>query len=85
MSKGPARVEFMPIKDGDIVDLNDSFQGHTIVHQMGFMPGPARSRSGWLVLLVHEEPIQYKSTYSNQPMTLKIPKSQRPRKLRPKV
>jgi hypothetical protein len=79
--KGPCRVEFMPIKDGDVVDLMDSYQGHTIVHEFGFKPGPARSRSGWLVLLVHEGDIRY-TDYQGKTSTVSIPKSVRPHQIR---
>lgn len=79
--KGPARVEFMPIQHGDVIDLNDGHLGHTIVHQIGFKPGPARSRSGWLVLLVHEGELPYLSATGHR-ATLKIPRSVRPHKLR---
>ena len=80
--KGPVRVVFMPIKDGDVIELNDTYQGHTIVHMEGFKPGPARERSGWLVLLVHEGNIPVRD-YAGRQSVVKIPKTMRPRKLRP--
>lgn len=81
--RGPTRVEFMPIKHGDVVDIS-GMEDHTSVHVMGFKPGPARSRSGHLVLLIHEGSVQKRSTWPNNGRltTIKIPKSARPRKLR---
>jgi hypothetical protein len=79
--KGPCRVEFMPIKDGDIIDLMERVGDHTVVHQLGFKPGPARTRSGWLVLLVHEGDQSY-TDYRGFTTTVKIPKTHRPHKIR---
>ena len=59
--KGPATVRFIPIKDGDILDDgSDSqyakrFDSKTVNHLVGFKPGRAGQREGWLVYLVHTE------------------------------
>jgi len=73
----------MPIKHGDMVDIS-GMEGYDNVHVMGFKPGAARARAGWLVLLVHEGDQQVRLTWPNQNRlrTMKIPKAARPRKLR---
>lgn len=78
--RGPTRVVFMPVKDGDVIDIS-GMRGHTSVHHIGFKPGPARSRSGWLVLLVHEGTSQQADSYG-RPQPIEVPKSAAPRKLR---
>lgn len=50
------RARFIPIKDGDVVELgNTGLPGiagtHTII---GFKPGPGPRAEGWLVVLVNE-------------------------------
>lgn len=82
--RGPTRVEFMPIKHGDMIDIS-GMENHTSVHVMGFKPGPARSRAGWLVLLVHEGTVRRKASWPNngRTETVSIPKAASPRKLRP--
>jgi hypothetical protein len=59
--KGPATVRFVPIKDGDVIDDgSDSVfakrnSTKTVNHLVGFKPGRAGQREGWLVYLVHTE------------------------------
>jgi hypothetical protein len=55
------RVRFIPIADGDIVDLGDtgpittSYYATKMPHQiLGFKPGPGPRPTGWLVVLVDE-------------------------------
>ena len=79
--RGPTRVEFMPIKHGDMIDIS-GMEGATNVHVYGFKPGPARSRSGWLVLLVHEGEYTDKTAWNGRPVKRTIPKAAAPKKLR---
>lgn len=59
--KGSATVRFIPVKDGDIVDdgsdsaYQRSHSSQTVNHFVGFKPGRAGKREGWLVYLVHED------------------------------
>lgn len=78
--RGPTRVEFMPIKHGDVIDIS-GMKGYTNIHEIGFKPGPARTRSGWLVLLVHEGDFQDRD-YSGRTSKMTIPKTAAPKKLR---
>jgi hypothetical protein len=71
----------MPIKDGDVIDITGMIGDHTTVHQIGFKPGPARSRSGWLVLLVHEGKLTHRR-YDGRIENVSIPKAAAPKKLR---
>jgi hypothetical protein len=72
---------FMPIKEGDVVDLGSNIGGEQITHEVGFKPGPARTRSGWLVLLVHEGEGHGRG-YNGRQTTFRIPRSILPKKLR---
>jgi hypothetical protein len=50
------RVRFIPVKDGDIVELGDSglpaIAGrHKLI---GFKPGPGPRPNGWIVVLIDE-------------------------------
>lgn len=73
----------MPVKDGDEIDIS-GMADHASVHLIGFKPGPARSQSGHLVLLVHEgESMQRNpSAYGAAMVPVKVPKSAAPKKLR---
>lgn len=51
--RGPTRVQFVPVKDGDIIE-QDTPDG--AIHFAGFKPGRAGKREGWLVYLVHTNP-----------------------------
>jgi hypothetical protein len=50
-------VQFIPIKQGDILEVGDmGLFGITGKNKLvGFKPGPAGKRQGWLVILVDEE------------------------------
>ena len=52
--RGPTRVQFVPVKDGDIIEQDDTPEG--AIHFVGFKPGRAAKREGWLVYLVHVNP-----------------------------
>jgi hypothetical protein len=69
-----SRIRFIPVKDGDLVDLGDTSTPTTAYYArkpkhliLGFKPGPGPKAVGWLVVLVDEDA---------------KPKTQRPRKLR---
>ena len=80
--RGPTRVEFMPIKHGHVIDIS-GMEGGTTIHEIGFKPGPARSRSGWLVMLVHEGEYRDTAWPHHKPGVRRIiPKSAAPKKLR---
>ena len=53
---GPKRVRFIPVKDGDIIELGDSgMPGIAGAHKLiGFKPGPGPKAAGWIVVLVEE-------------------------------
>lgn len=58
---GPKRVRFIPVKDGDVVELGDTGPLHTSHYAtrtphivIGFKPGPGPQANGWLVILVDE-------------------------------
>jgi hypothetical protein len=42
------------VKDGDVIEQDDTPEG--AVHFVGFKPGRAGKREGWLVYLVHTNP-----------------------------
>ena len=58
---GPKTVRYIPIRDGDVVELGDcgqlttsyyaSHPRHTL---LGFKPGPLSKPAGWIVVLVDE-------------------------------
>lgn len=52
--RGPTKVQFVPVKDGDVIEQDDTPEG--AVHFVGFKPGRAGKREGWLVYLVHTNP-----------------------------
>lgn len=74
---GPKTVRFVPIQDGDVVELGDTspnaIGGYGFYHRwpahllLGFKAGPAGKRSGWIVVLVDEQaapgskPIKHRS------------------------
>ena len=52
--QGPTRVQFVPIKDGDVIEEDPSPE--SAIHFVGFKPGRAGKREGWLVYLIHTNP-----------------------------
>jgi hypothetical protein len=59
---GPKRVRFIPVSDGDVVDLGATGPLQTSYYAtrtphivIGFKPGPGPKATGWLVVLVDEE------------------------------
>jgi hypothetical protein len=68
------RIRFIPVKDGDAIDLGDTGVPTTSYYAtkpkhliLGFKPGPGPKAAGWLVVLVDEDA---------------KPRTRRPRKLR---
>jgi hypothetical protein len=68
---GPKRVRFIPVEDGDIVDLGHTGPVQTSYYAtktphllVGFKPGPGPRPSGWLVVLVDD---QVKGRHARQP------------------
>jgi len=49
-------VKFIPVKNGDRIDLDDvGIVGVSGSHKLvGFKPGPPKSPEGWLVFLVND-------------------------------
>lgn len=70
--KGPVRVKFVPIKDGDIIEETSKMD--EALHFVGFKPGPAGKRAGWLVYLIHEGSATGRS-WNGQPLIQRIPAS----------
>jgi hypothetical protein len=60
---GPRTVRFIPVKDGDVVELGDTaglsspngWTRRTPHIILGFKPGTAAQPRGWLVILVNED------------------------------
>ena len=59
---GPKRVRFIPVRDGDVVELGESgplttnyYATKTPHIVIGFKPGPGPRAEGWIVMLVDEE------------------------------
>lgn len=57
----PMTVRFIPVKDGDVVELGDTgpaivnnTYSHPIHYLLGFKPGTAGKPQGWIVVLVDE-------------------------------
>jgi hypothetical protein len=55
------RVRYIPIKDGDLLDLGDTAPQTTSYYAtkkphiiLGYKPGPGPKAAGWLVVLVDE-------------------------------
>jgi hypothetical protein len=72
MKKDLRTVRFLPIHDKTVIDFGDmehpTGMGYVqgFVKVIGFKPGPARKREGWLVVLV---------TGKNRPTIKKLSKS----------
>lgn len=61
---GPTKVQFIPVKDGDVIEEDSPEAG---IHFVGFKPGRAGKREGWLVYLVHTNPSTIADTSWGRP------------------
>lgn len=59
---GPLTVRYIPIKDGDVVELGDTaphsfslYAAHSRHILLGFKPGTGPKASGWIVVLVQDD------------------------------
>ena len=59
---GPGTIRFIPVKDGDVVELGDTAPNTTSYYAtrprhiyLGFKPGAGPQAAGWIVVLVDNE------------------------------